>query len=102
MNVVAISNISFEPYWQTYVHDNKCDAQLKYISYDECLSYTEVIINADIITVCLNFDVLYPNASIDLLLNPLDNEGIIEDCIVRCNKLYSYIRANTNAHLVWI
>ena len=101
MNIVAISNICFEPYWKTYVHDHNCDAQLKFIPYDECLSYTDDIINADIITVCLNFDVLYPNASIDLLLDQIGNEVMVEDCIVRCNELYSYIRANTNAHLVW-
>ena len=101
MNIVAISNICFEPYWKTYVHDHNCDAQLKFIPYDECLSYTDDIINAGIITVCLNFDVLYPNASIDLLLDQIGNEVMVEDCIVRCNELYSYIRANTNAHLVW-
>lgn len=77
------------------------DVQMVRISYDELGDSAEDIKAADIIIVCLNFDVLYPDFLISVLSRKVTYEDIKKDCFRKCRKLYLSIKENTNAHIIW-
>lgn len=103
--VILISNIYLEPYWRSYMKDALSlvshDVQMVRISYDELGDSAEDIKAADIIIVCLNFDVLYPDFLISVLSRKVTYEDIKKDCFRKCRKLYLSIKENTNAHIIW-
>ena len=93
--VTLISNICFEPYWRDYVKDRF------FYSYNNLninlVLYEEVQDNA----VCLNFDELYP-----ITINGISSGNVIykdieKDCICKCEALHSFIKAYSNAYIIW-
>lgn len=69
LKIVLISNVVFEPYLYTYIKALflKCESQIEFVnvSCDE-IDETMEIKNADYVVVCLNFEVLFPDAIVEL------------------------------------
>lgn len=105
MNITLISNIVFEPYWKDCIKNNSSTffnrIKSKYILYNESEYNINDIESADIVVICLNFEVMYPNYSIDIINKKITYEDIEKDCIEKCSKLYSTIKARTDALIIW-
>ena len=68
IQIVWISNIIFEPYTGMYKEcflPTKYNVQLNCVIYEEINRNTDVLKNADIVVICLNFDELYSNLMIE-------------------------------------
>ena len=105
IHILLLTNTCFEPYWRLYVKECflrvSSDIQIDSVAYEEYQNCAESIGTADIITVCLNFEDLYPNLTNDFLLKKTTYEMIKDDCTCRCRELYSYIKKQGNAHIIW-
>lgn len=70
IKMVLISNIMFEPYLRTYISKafsaTAVAVQWIYVPHDEISEKQNVLRSADMITLCLNFDVLYPDVLNDV------------------------------------
>lgn len=105
LQTVLISNVIFEPYLKNCMFEafgtSFLDMQYSFIPYDEMQEQTEVISNAGLVSVCLNFDTLYPNLANNLNSNIISNDEVVQDCILKCRKFYSFVKSYTNAPIVW-
>lgn len=105
MNAILISNIAFEPYWNECIKDSLSsithNIKFEYVEYDEFRHYASNIESAEIVVVCLDINVLYPNLSVDFISGKLTCKNIENDCIRKCAELYSTIKTHTDALIVW-
>lgn len=105
MHVTFISNIVFEPYWSEYIKDSLYtithNIKSEYVAYDELRDYVRNIESAEIVVVCLDINVFYPNLSVDFTSEKFTYEDIEKDCIRTCEELYSTIKAHTDALIIW-
>lgn len=105
LQIVWISNVIFEPYIQESITSafgsTEYSIRLNCVMYEEIYSNIETLKSADIVVVCLNFEVLYP----DLIL-----ETQKADCLVdqSCNEiknsnlaLFSLIKSTSKAKIIW-
>ena len=98
VNVVVITNITVEPFFDMYLQDvfveEGIDTILDSIPYNEYLSEkcSEKIISAGKIIVWLNVDCFYPNLINDLTCGKVsvdDIEQDIKDKMSLCSKAFS-------------
>lgn len=105
IRIVLISNIIFEPYLRTYIFKlfsaSTSDIQLTCVPYEEINEKHIILQSADIIALCLNFDILYPNALNDVMSAKILSDDIVRDSIKRCKELYFSIKSCSNAHIIW-
>lgn len=105
-HVLLLSNICFEPYWRVYIKECfSCpsgDIQINSVIYETYQSNIESIKTADIIVICLNFEEFYPNLTNDILLGKTTYAIIKEDCIHKCKDLYSYVKIQSKARIIWL
>ena len=78
------------------------NVQTNSIPYDEFENFADDLANADIIVVCLNFEMLYPNISIDRLSKKVTSEDIQKDCERKCKELYSFVMMHSQSHIIWL
>lgn len=109
IKIAIISNIIFEPYLNPLLQSkffnldtSVCLLPVNYAEYatDENQRY---ISNADSIVVCLNFELLYPNAGIDTTTCEESAETFLKEILEKWHGLYKHIkRAHARAHfMVW-
>ena len=102
--ISLISNIVFEPYWHVFVKNDiiplGSDVKILFIPYDE-LNYSLDLSQSDLVIVCLNFEILYPNISTCMYSEKMKSDDIIQDCIKKCNNLYSLIKNNACCKIIW-
>ena len=105
INIIWISNIVFEPYLQTYIKSaflaDGYETQLSYIMYDEIKQKQEVIQNAEMVVVCLNFHEMYPDTLYKAPEVRSKVERIYKDICGRNRELLSIIKANYTGKVVW-
>ena len=104
-STTLLTNICLEPYWRTCIKDRfSClfsDIQLKSVLYEEYRDNTHGIRLSNTIVICLNFDEFYPNLLNDISSGVITYETIENDCLQKCKDIYSYIKSNSNAHVIW-
>lgn len=105
MNIVSISNITVNLFGDRTLKgkillDEK-DTMSVCVSYGEVADYASLLEFTYIIVICLNFNMLYLDASMNFLFGYTITDVIIDDCIKRCNKPYSYIKSRVSAHIIW-
>lgn len=99
-----ITNVCVEPYLRTDIE--KCfqgvtnELQISITSFEEHRDCYDVN-DADIVVICLNFDELYPNISNDVSSGRVTYEEVESDCIHKCENLFTYIKSNSKAHIIW-
>ena len=102
--ILLITNVCFEPYLRTYIKNCfrglAIELQISIISFEEHRDYDDVD-DTDVIVVCLNFDELYSNISNDVSSGRVTYEAVESDCIHKCEELYSYIKSNSKARIIW-
>lgn len=95
----------FEPYLRTYISKAFSAAavvvQWIYVPYDEISEKQNVLRSADMITLCLNFDALYPDVLNDVASEKIKFDKVERDAVHRCKNLYSLIKANTKSKIIW-
>lgn len=103
--ISLLTNISFEPYWETYIKDRfsclSSDIQINAVLYDAYQDNIDNIRFAEIIVVCLNYEAFYTNLSNDISSGKVTYEAVEADCINKCRELYSYVKTHGNASVVW-
>lgn len=103
--ISLITNVCFEPYWRSYIKYRftyLCtDNRINSVIYEDYQTDLESIRVADIIIVCLNFEEFYPNLTNDILLGKTTYAIVEQDCIRKCSDLYSYLKINSKAPIVW-
>lgn len=100
--VALISNITFEPYWRMHIEDVfESTVQVDYIPCEEVENFTHSLMRADVIVVCLNFEIFYPNISNDMILKKGKSEEILDDTLERCKILYSFIKSFNCSQIIW-
>ena len=103
--ITLITNICFEPYLRIYIKERFSplynNIRFDSVSYEEYKYNIDNIRSADIIVICLNFEELYPNISNDVLSKKTTYDTTEKACIYKCRELYSYLKANSNASIVW-
>lgn len=103
--ITLVANICFEPYFRSYLKDRfaylSSDIQVNVVIYEDYQSELESIRVADVIIVCLNFEEFYPNLTNDILLGKTTYAIVVQDCIRKCSDLYSYLKLNSKAPIVW-
>ena len=104
--ITLLTNICFEPYWRTFIKERfsrlSYDTQVKSILYEEYLDNIDEIKLSDFIVVCLNFEMLYSDLSNEVALEKVTYEAIKESFISKCENLFSYLRNNSNAPVIWL
>jgi FkbH-like protein len=74
--------------------------QINIASFEE-YRYCDNVHDADIVAICLNFDELYPNISNEVSSGRVTYEEVESDCIHKCENLFTYIKSNCKAHILW-
>lgn len=99
-----ITNVCFEPYLRTYITryflELSGELQINIVSFEEYRKYTDSC-DANIVLILLNFDELYSNASNDVSSGRITYKDVKNDCIRKCEELYSYIKMSSKAHIIW-
>ena len=107
IKIAIISNIIFEPYLNPLLQSkffnldtSVCLLPVNYAEYatDENQRY---ISNADSIVVCLNFELLYPNAGIDTTTCEESAETFLKEILEKWHGLYKHIKRRTRAPILW-
>ena len=105
LQIAWISNIIFEPYMQACINgafiQTGDNVWLNCVMHEEIDSSSEILKNANIVVVCLNFEELYPN----LIAAALESDYTIDQiCNVIKNsnlELFSLIKSTSNAKIIW-
>lgn len=104
--ILLISNIIFEPFLRKYLTKSFelffSEVQLSCVPYEEFNEWYGKLQDKNIVIVYLNFDELYPNVLNDVVSAKVKVDDVRQDAINRCKKLYSLIKANTNAKVIWL
>lgn len=105
IKVIWISNVVLQHYLYTRISSSFANENVKlmlhYISYDEYLKEITKLVAVDYVVISLNFDVLYPNAFVDILSSKVLTEEIELDLISKCRGLYSDIKKLSCAPIFW-
>ena len=105
LRIVWLSNIVFEPYLQSGIlhsfSDECIQPKLHFISYEEYPEKSDEFRNVDCVVVALNFEALYPDAVNDVIAGKNPAEEIEADLVLKIQSLYSGIRSQTNAPVIW-
>lgn len=103
--IILISNVIFEPFWQMYLKDVFgsliTDLHTDFISYDDYENYSDCISAADYVVVCLNFESFYLNLPDDVFSERITYDSIVENCVCKCKKLYSFIKTYSLSQIIW-
>lgn len=103
--IVLISNVMLETYWGTCIAESFSKSASNAHTY--CTSYEEFDENitdlnkANFVVVCINFEVLYPNVSKDIVSEEIRLDDLEQGILNKCKRLYSRIRSSTNAKIIW-
>lgn len=105
IKIVFVSNIVVAPYLSAYLaksfSESKMDVQLLYISYAEIDENKELLQNADVIVVCLNFEELYPNLVATTLRLDYKMDQVCKDIGNSNLELLSLIKSTSKAKIIW-
>lgn len=104
--ISLITNVCFEPYLRAYIKERfsslSCEVQINIVLFEEYRDYIDNIGLADTIVVCLNFDEFYSNLSNDVLSEKVTYEAVETDCVNKCRELYTYLKAHSDANVIWL
>lgn len=104
--ILIISNICFEPYLRTFLKERfSChsdDLIINTILYEDYCENSYIAKCADIVLISLNFDALYPQTSTDIASDNITCEKLEGNCIEKCRELYSWIKSNSSAKIIWL
>ena len=100
-----ISNIIFEPYMQACINgafmQTGDSVRLNCVMHEEIDSSSEILKNANIVVVCLNFEELYPNLIATALESDYTIGQICNDIKNSILELFSLIKSTSNAKISW-
>ena len=103
--IVFISNIICKPYLRICLSNTLLtfgsNAHLSCISYNEIDKRQSEVEKAEIIIVFLNFETLYPNVINDIGSKNIFEEDIVRDADMKMHELYSKIKMNSSAKIIW-
>lgn len=108
INIIMISNIIFEPYFQPFISDifieSDLSANVAYLNFQEYQSAEndDKLRHSDILIVALNFEYLYPNAINDICSGAKCIDDYISISLHTCIRLYQYIKSKTQAQILWL
>lgn len=108
VNVVVITNITVEPFFDMCLKDvfveEGIDTTLDSIPYNEYLSEkcSEKIISAGKIIVWLNVDCFYPNLINDLTCGKVSVDDIEQDIKDKFVNLNDFLKQKSGAPILWI
>lgn len=105
LQIAWISNIIFEPYMQACINGafmpTGDSVRLNCVMYEEIDSSSEILNNADLVVVCLNFEDLYPNLISAALESDYKIDQICDDIKKNNLKLLSLIKSISKAKIIW-
>ena len=105
LQIAWISNIIFEPYMQACINGafmpTGDSVRLNCVMYEETDSSSEILKNADIVVVCLNFEEIYPNLIAAVLKSDYKIDQICDDIKKNNLELLSLIKSISKAKIIW-
>lgn len=104
LKIVWVSNITLEPYLRNSLNElfqkEQIQVELTCYSYEKYLE-TGAGIDADYIGVYMDFDTLFPNATLDILSNQQLSEEYRSAIMSLFQKIYSTSKQHGECPLIW-
>ena len=105
LQIAWISNIIFEPYMQACINGafmpTGDSVRLNCVMYEEIHSSFEILNNADVVVVCLNFEELYLNLTVAASESDYKIDQICNDIKKNNLELLSLIKSISKAKIIW-
>ena len=105
IQIAWISNIVLEPYIRMYIKSAfspvGINVQLEFIMYEELYQKHDLIQNAQIAVICLNYQVLCQNGLKITSETYCNTKQLYRDICINNQELLSHIKINSNAKVVW-
>jgi HAD-superfamily phosphatase, subfamily IIIC/FkbH-like domain len=107
LNITMLSNITFEPYFNTYITTVFASSSLlvnvSLVNYEEYLfdESLDKFLISDIFIIALNFESIFPDFINDICSGKQIGESYIEMCVQKCNEIYQYIKTKIQTPILW-